>query len=182
MRDSLPNRKALCPCSSGRSARTPRQQPKSSTGTCRRARHHLGRRGKIVFTAAALTMSVQVGSRLRKARRLRATASTPPQCSPTSTASTTSQIGSAPTLALAQAEQPEPSKRHCPWQDHRARVHQPTASTSGSENQARSAPDPPNPTLFSVCPTSISAAPPPQALAAHASTVGAVFDAGRRLA
>ena len=43
----------------------------------------------------------QIASRSRRATRFRSTASPPPQCSPTSTAATTSRIGSAPTFPLA---------------------------------------------------------------------------------
>ena len=53
VRNKLSDGKAACPSSSTRSARTARHQPKSSTATCWRARQSLGRRGKIVPTAAA---------------------------------------------------------------------------------------------------------------------------------
>jgi len=52
VRDNLPDIKASRPSSSARSARTACHQTRSLTATCPRARHDLGRRGKMVCTAA----------------------------------------------------------------------------------------------------------------------------------
>ena len=135
-----------------------RQDPRPRP--CRLARHNLGRRGKIVSTAAA--------SRHEVADRLEVTEGNALPLNSLATTSMLADVNGSHHLAdRVRADVPagvsrttRSSKRCRGRRDHRRPASTADAPPPDPRTKPRSAPDLPNPTPFSVCPTyQVSAAP-----------------------